>query len=108
MDFNSYRFLPDYRGGDDGTVLVPFEAIEAPFGAFGRAPDRLRVRDRAGRDVVYDGGGPTYFADSEAGTEEFAGWSYFEEEATEDVDAPCVQLFILAPDFPESSYPGVY
>lgn len=107
MDFSDYRFLPCDASVGDGTVLAPFEALEAPVGAFGRAPSRLRVRDLAGRDVVYDGGGPTYFVDSEAGTKEFAGWSYFEEDATEDRDGPCIQLFVLAPGFPESSFPGV-
>ena len=105
MDFADFRYIPDGYGG--GTVLVPFESVDVAFGAFGAAPHRIGVLDLDARDVVYEGGGGTYFADSEAGTEEFAGWSYFEEEATEDLEAPCTQLFILAPDFPESSYPGV-
>ena len=105
MDLNDFRYVPDGYGG--GTVLVPFASVDVAFGAFGAAPRRIGVSDLGNRDVVYEGGGGTYFSDSEAGTEEFAGWSYFEEEATEDLDAPCIQLFILAPDFPESSYPGV-
>jgi len=105
MDFADYRYIDDGHGG--GTVLVPFVALDVAFGAFGAAPSRLEVLDHDAREVDFVGGGPTYFADSEAGTKEFAGWSYWEDEATEDPGAPCVQLFILAPDFPESSYPGV-
>lgn len=105
MDFADYRFIADEFGG--GTVLVPFRAIDVAYGAFGAAPNRVGVLDLEAREVDFVGGGPTYFADSEAGTKEFAGWSYWEDEATEDVGAPCIQLFILAPDFPESSYPGV-
>ena len=105
MDFADYRYIEDGHGG--GTVLVPFVAVDVAFGAFGAAPSRLEVLDHDAREVDFVGGGPTYFADSEAGTKEFAGWSYWEDEATEDLEAPCVQLFILAPDFPESSYPGV-
>ena len=112
LNLSDFRFIPDRlldgsanpRG--DGGVVVPFE--EVPFGPFGKAPRRISVVDRSGRSVVYEGGGPTYFTDSEAGTEDFAGWSYFEEEDTEDLDGACVQLFVLHPDYPESSYLEIY
>ena len=104
MDFADYRFIEDGHGG--GTVLVPLASL--PGGRHRANPHgELLVQDLSGREVVYECTGPTYFADSEAGTKEFVGWSYWESESTEDPDAPCVQLFILAPDFPESSYPGV-
>ena len=111
LNLSEYRFLPDRNGlgqpdaRGDGGVVVPFEAV--PFGPFGRAPRRISVVDRSGRSVVYEGGGPTYFTDSEAGTQDFAGWSYFEEEATEDLDGPCVQLFVLSPGYDAADYPGV-
>lgn len=112
LNLSDFRFLPDCNGfgqpdpRGDGGVVVPFEAV--PFGPFGAAPDAISVVDRRGRSVIYEGGGPTYFRDSVAGTEEFAGWSYFEEEATEDLDGPCVQLFVLHPDYPEASYLAVH
>lgn len=112
INLSDFTFLPDRNGfgqpcdRGDGGVLVPFEAV--PFGTFGQAPRRISVVDLAGRSVVYEGGGPTYFTDSDAGTEEFAGWSYFEEEATEDLDGACIQLFVLHPDYPESSYLAVH
>ena len=111
LNLSEFRFLPDRNGLEqecprgDGGVVVPFEAV--PFGAFGRPPKRISVVDLLGRSVVYEGGGPTYFADSAAGTKEFAGWSYFEEEATEDLDGPCVQLFILHPEYPLEAYLAV-
>ena len=111
IQFSDFTFIPDrYQGlacpRGDGAVVVPFG--EVSFEAFGRAPRRISVVDRLGRSVVYDGGGPTYFTDSEAGTEEFAGWSYFEEEVTEDLDGPCVQLFVLHPDYSEAAYLAVH
>ena len=112
LNLLEYRFIsdrngwgrPDGRG--DGSVVVPFEAV--PFGAFAHPPKRLPVVDRLGRSVVYTGGGPTYFVNSDAGTKHFAGWSYFEEEATEDLDGPCVQLFILHPEYPEEAFLTVH
>ena len=109
LNLSQYRFLPDRsldgsinpRG--DGTVLVDLAA--AGYDLAGRRS--ISVVDRSGRSVVYSGGGPTYFADSDAGTEEFAGWSYFEEEATEDLDGACVQLFVLSPGYDVADYPGV-
>ena len=109
LNLSDFRFLPDHsldgsinpRG--DGTVLVGL--ADAGYDLAGRRS--ISVVDRSGRSVVYSGGGPTYFADSDAGTEEFGGWSYFEEEATEDLDGACVQLFVLSPGYAESDYPGV-
>ena len=109
LNLSEYRFLPDRsldgsinpRG--DGTVLV--DLADAGYDLAGRRS--ISVVDRSGRSVVYSGGGPTYFADSESGTKDFAGWSYFEEEATEDLDGPCVNLFFLSPGFDASDYPGV-
>ena len=108
LNLSDFRFLPD-RSADgtvnprgDGTVLV--ELADAGYDLAGR--QAIPVVDRSGRLVVYDGGSPTYFTDSVAGTEEFAGWSYFEEEATEDLDGPCVQLFILSPGYDIDDYPG--
>ena len=109
LNLSDFRFLPDQsldgsinpRG--DGTVLVAL--ADVGYDLAGRRS--ISVVDRCGRAVVYTGGGPTYFADSAAGTEDFAGWSYFEDDASEDLDGACVQLFILSPGYDEADYPGV-
>ena len=107
LNLSDFTFIPDYAPDDGaGGVVVPFD--EVPFGPFGTPPSHISVIDRTGRSVVYDGGNPTYFTDTPAGTEDFAGWSYFEEEASEDLDGPCVQLFVLHPDFSEEAYLAVY
>jgi len=108
LNLSDYRFLPDRsldgsinpRG--DGTVLVNLD--EAGYDLAGCRS--ISVVDRSGRSVLYSGGGCTYFTDSEAGTKDFAGWSYFEDDDTEDLDGPCVQLFVLSPGYNESDYLG--
>ena len=109
LNLSAFRFLPDQsldgyinpRG--DGTVLVALADVGYDLAGL----RSISVVDRSGRSVVYSGGGPTYFADSEAGTKDFVGWSYFEDDATEDVDGPCVQRFVLSPGYDEADYPGV-
>ena len=54
MDFADYRYIEDGYGG--GTVLVPFEAVDVAFGAFGVAPSRLEVLDHDAREVDFVGG----------------------------------------------------
>jgi len=109
LNLSDFRFLPDHsldgtvNPQGDGTVLV--DLADAGYDLAGCS--RIAVVDRSGRSVVYSGGGPTYFADSAAGTQDFAGWSYFEEEATEDLDGACVQLFVLSPGYDVADYPGV-
>ena len=103
IQFSDFTFAPDGHTDGNGTVLIPLEALG--YDSAGRR--QLSVVDLSGRSVVYDGCGCTYFTDSDAGTEEFVGWSYWESESTEDLDGPCVQLMVLSPDFNMSSYPGV-
>jgi len=98
LSFSDFTFVSDDHGG--GTVLVPLESIGYDLAGRPQFP----VVDRSGRSVVYEGGGCTYYSDSEAGTKEFVGWSYWEHESTEDVDAPAVHLMVLSPTFDESDY----
>jgi len=107
VDFSSYSFVSDdsseaasSRG--DGTVLVPLSV----FG--GSPPESVSVVDLAGREVSFVRSGRTFFTDSAAGTEDFAGWSYWEEEDTDLPGAPCVELFVLSPDFAEADYREVH
>jgi len=97
---SDYKFIP--QGSSDGSGTVLAELSEVGYELAGRLS--IPVVDRSGRSVVYEGGGPTYFADSEAGTKEFAGWSYFESEDSEDPDGPCVQLFVLSPGCSVAGY----
>jgi hypothetical protein len=101
MDLADFRYIPDAYGG--GTVLVPFSFWRGEWD-INSPPQSLNVYDRDGRDVIFEGGGGTYSCDSAAGTQEFVGWSFWESDDTEDPEAPCVQLFILHPDYPESSF----
>ena len=103
IQFSDFTFVPDDHTDGNGTVLVPLVSVGYDLAGLGR----VSVVDSSGRSVVYDGCGRTYFTDSAAGTEEFVGWSYFEEEATEDLDGPCVQLMVLSPDYDVADYPGV-
>ena len=100
IQFSDYNFVPDNHADGAGTVLVPLESVG--YDAAGR--HAFRVVDLSGRSVVYEGGGCTYYSDSDAGTKEFVGWSYWESESSEDLDAPCVQLFVLSPGFDEANY----
>lgn len=99
IQFSDYTFVP-YDSGESGTVLVPAAAFD------GKPAASIPVVDLAGRSVVYEGCGPTFYVDSAAGTKEFVGWSYWESESTEDLDAPCVQLMVLSDDFKEEDYRG--
>ena len=100
IQFSDYTFLEDQsseaaaaRG--DGSVLVP-------VAVFGDSPPAdVAVVDLAGREVSYVLTGRTFFRDSATGVEVFTGWSYWESEDT-DAGQPCVELFVLAPDFESS------
>ena len=100
IQFSDFTFKPDGHTDGNGTVLIPLESL----GYDSAGIQRLSVVDLSGRSVVFEDPGLTYFADSEAGTEEFVGWSYWESESTEDPDGPCVQLMVLSPDFNEADY----
>ena len=101
LNFSDFTYRPSGHGG--GTVLVPLASL--PGGRHRANPHgELLVKDLSGREVVYECTGPTYFSDSEAGTQRFVGWSYWESESTEDLDAPIVHLMVLAPDFDEADY----
>ena len=108
LNLSDFRFVPDATSEEatargDGAVLVSLESVGYDLAGL----SRLSVVDRDGRSVSYDGGGRTYFTDSAAGTEEFVGWSYFEEEDSEDLDGPCVNLIVLSPGYDVADYPGV-
>ena len=100
LNFLDYNFVSHGRLDGSGTVLVPLESI----GYDAAGSRQFSVVDRSGRSVIYEGGGCTYYSDSDAGTKEFVGWSYFESESTEDPDDPCVQLMVLSPGFDEADY----
>ena len=100
IQFSDFTFVSDDHGG--GTVLVPLSFLAGRHRAV--PPDPLSIFDLSGRSVVYEHSGPTYYSDSEAGTQQFVGWSYWESESTEDPDAPIVHLMVLTPGFDEADY----
>ncbi len=100
LNFSDYAFVPSGHTAGAGTVLVPLESL----GYDSAGHPQFSVVDRLGRSVVYEGGGCTYYSDSEAGTQEFVGWSYWESESTEDPDAPIVHLMVLSPGFDAAEY----
>ena len=101
IQFSDHTFVPGANDKDgDGTVLIPLESL----GYDSAGLRKFVVVDRSGRSVVYEGGSCTYYSDSEAGTQEFVGWSYWESESTEDLDGPCVHLMVLSPGFAEADY----
>jgi len=109
LQFSDQSFLADAsspaatsRG--DGAVLVPLSV----FGSEDSPPESVSVVDFAGREVSFVQSGRTYFSDSVAGTEVFAGWSYWEDEESDYPGSPAVQLFVLSPDFAEADYREVY
>ena len=104
VQFSDQFFLEDVSSPEatsrgDGSVLVPLSV----FGE--SAPQSVSVVDFAGREVSFVLTGRTFFADSSAGTEVFAGWSYWEDEDTDFPGSPAVELFVLSPDFPTADYP---
>jgi len=107
LQFSDQSFLADVSSPaatsqGDGAVLVPLSVFgDSP-------PDSVSVVDFAGREVSFVLCGRTYFTDSAAGTEVFAGWSYWEDEASDYPGSPAVQLFVLSPDFAEADYREVY
>ena len=102
IQFSDFTFAPDGHTDGNGTVLIPLKAL----GYDSAGLRQFSVVDLSGRPVVYEGCGRTYFTDSDAGTEEFVGWSYWESEATEVPDGPCVQLMVLSPGYDAADYPG--
>jgi len=90
IDFRDYAFEPcpgDSGRGDGG--------VEVPVSVFGGSPpaDAIAVVDRSGREVEFVGGGRVFIVDSAAGTEEFVGWSYWEDD--DGYDSPAVQLLVV-------------
>lgn len=104
LDFSDFTFVPCASGGakGDGAVLVPLSSVVSSDGP----PSTIAVVDCGGRSVAYDGGGRVSYVDSLAGTEAFIGWSYWEAEATEALDGPCVNLVVLADGFDPADYRG--
>ena len=99
LEFSDYTFVPD-DFGESGAVLVPADAF------VGEPPVSIPVVDLAGRSVAYEGGGRCYYTCALAGTRDFYGWSYWESEATEDLDRPTINLVVLAPGFDPAEYRG--
>ncbi len=102
VDFSDFTFVSADDAAGGGTVLVPLASLPGRHRAV--PPDELSVCDLSGRSVVYEHSGPSFYADSEAGTRQFIGWSYWESESTEDIDAPIVHLMVLSPSFNEADY----
>ena len=106
IQFSDYPFVPceSAVGGPrgDGSVLVPLSAVsvgDAP-------PSVVSVVDHDGRSVTYEGGGRVYFTDSDAGTRDFVGWSYWEEDATcVPCVTPVVNFLVLSPDYDAGNFP---
>ena len=104
LQFSDQSFVADVSSPEatsrgDGSVLVPLSVFgDSP-------PEAVSVVDLDGREVSFVLSGRTFFTDSAAGTEVFAGWSYWEDEESDDGGAPCVELFVLSPDFSEADYP---
>ena len=106
IQFSDYTFIEDISSDaatarGDGSVLVPLSA----FGSGDAPPQSVSVVDFAGREVTFVLTGRTFFTDSAAGTEVFAGWSYWEDEDTDYAGSPAVEFFVLSSDFEESAYP---
>ena len=106
--FSDFTFVPDVSSSaatsrGDGAVLVPISAFGCVV-----PPSVISVVDLQDRSVVFDGGGQVYFTDSGAGTKDFVGWSYWEEDASFDSrsDAPCINLVVLSPDYDAVNYPA--
>ena len=104
LQFSDQSFVADVSSPEatsrgDGSVLVPLSVFgDSP-------PEAVSVVDLDSREVSFVLSGRTFFTDSAAGTEVFAGWSYWEDEESDDDGAPCVELFVLSPDFPAADYP---
>ncbi len=102
LNFSDFTYVSADAPSGGGTVLVPLASLPGRHRAV--PPDELLVHDLSGRSVVYEHSGPSFYADSEAGTRQFIGWSYWESESTEDLDAPIVHLMVLSPGFDEADY----
>lgn len=107
LQFSDQSFLADVSSPaatpqGDGAVLVPLSVFgDSP-------PESVSVVDFAGREVSFVLSGRTFFADLAAGTEVFAGWSYWEDEGSDYPGSPAVELFVLSPDFAEADYREVH
>lgn len=99
LRFSDFTYVPGSNAG--GTVLVPSYFL---VGEPGFLEGKVEVEDLAGRKVTYECAGKTYRSDGDIATRRLVGWSYWESEATEDPDAPCINLMVLAADFNEADY----
>ena len=107
IQFSDYTFVPDpgLNPRGDGALLVPVESL--PDGWFDHPP-RLLAVEVDGVPRVFTGGGQLYYSDSKAGTEELAGWSYWERDASFDSrpGAAYVNLVVLAPGYDVADWPS--
>ena len=107
IQFSDYTFVPDpgLNPRGDGALLVPVESL--PDGWFDHPP-RLLAVEVDGVPRVFTGGGRLYYSDSKAGTEELAGWSYWERDASFDCrpGAAYVNLVVLAPGYDVADWPS--
>jgi hypothetical protein len=96
VDFNDYPFISD-NARFGSSYSETNGGVEIPISVFGGfpPPEAIAVIDRAGREVEFTGGGQVFIVDSEAGTEEFIGWSYWEEYEEDGYDTPAVQLLVV-------------
>jgi len=107
IQFSDHTFVPDEfphpRG--DGALLVAVESLPEGWDA---QPSRELLVEVDGSPLVFTGGGRLYFTDSAAGTQEFAGWSYWEADESFDCrpGAAYVNLVVLAPGYDVSEWPA--
>ena len=105
LNLADFTFVPDDSSQEaldrgDGDVLIPFTVLPDP-------PETLEVVDRQGRSVVFERTSQVFFTNSEAGTRQVVGYSYWESEATE---VPCVtpylNVLVLDATYDAADYPG--
>ena len=97
--FSSCIFHPDTTSPEalaagDGELFINASALGLAPGV--PPPEWVEIERAPGVVVQFERLGKSYLVDSEADTEEFVGWSYFEDEAT-DVPGvtPCVNFMVL-------------
>ena len=108
IQFSDHIFIPDEGDNPDGdgALLVPVESL--PEGWRSRPPRELLVEVDDETFLDFTGGGRLYYSDSKAGTQEFAGWSYWEVDESFDCrpGADYINLVVLAPGYDVAEWPS--
>ena len=98
--FSSCTFRPAESSPEDaaaGHGLLSIEASKLGLAPGEVPPEWLEVERAPGVVVQFERCGEDYLVDSEAGTEEFRGWSYLEDEATDIPGVTPIVFFQVAP-----------